>query len=177
MKNYTHICFGIIPLMTIISCQNSINKVENQKSPERMNEISLDDVKVTADFINSGTYRKGGPGDKYVNVHNLVVDVKNISTDTIFVAAWSCSKEAQFTIDDTSNYSIHSYMMCYSNFPTFEIIPPDSSYIVPIMVSYNPTSGKSPFRIGFIHSRTNQLSSEIKMIELGVNWSDQIISK
>ena len=176
MKEITRIFFINISLLTIVGCQNPIEKTQRPEEnlSVEQSEFSNDDIEVHVDFINSGKYIKGGPGDEYVDVYNLVASVKNISSDTIFIEAWSCSKEAQFVVDDTLNYAIHSYMMCYCNFPTIETILPDSSYEAPIMVKFDPTSDKTPFRIGFIHKRSDALYSKNLLLELGVKWSNKI---
>ena len=166
-------------MLTLVGCQNPIEKTQRQEKNLSVNqsEFSNDDIEVRLDYINSGKYVKGGPGGEYVDVYNLIANVNNISSDTVFIAAWSCSKEAQFLVDDTLNYSIHSYMNCYKNGPTIKTILPDSSYTVPIMVRFDPKSKKTPFRIGLIHNRYDKMPPANKYIELGVKWSDSITPK
>ncbi len=176
MKKLTHIFFGIILFSAIMGCGNSIEdtQTELENPSAEHDKISVNDIEISVDYINTGTYLKGGPGDEKVNVYNLITHVKNISRDTVFISAWSCSKEYQFVVDDTLNYSIHSYMNCYKNGPTIVTILPDSSYDAPIMVKFAADSKKKPFRIGLIHNRYDKLPPKNKFIELGIKWSNKI---
>lgn len=177
MKKFTRIFFCKGLIITLFGCSSSIENSQHdiENTAVEQKEISLEDITVLVEYVDSGTYHKGGPGGELVHVHNLIARVKNVTKDTIFLSAWSCSKEDQFVVDDTVNYTIHPFMNCYSNHPTIETVLPDSSYLAPIMIKFDPKSKKSSFRIGFIHNRSpNSRYLKDKLVELGVSWSNEL---
>lgn len=114
-SNFVNLTFLIFVVFGCVQCSTKENRSTKLKS----------DVNLWIEYIDSSKYSLPGQDDISVNIYNLMAHVKNVSEDTIFVASWSCSSEAQFRIDDTLNFSNIAFQTCYSNFPTIETIVPN----------------------------------------------------